>query len=164
MQVEIEASVGVDPFFEFVTVIGRRIFLSARTSGKTISSSMLLSRDVDRFEIEEEDGGNPSVDGIVRVEGRGIDHVLHKLRVHLDYQLLYTNGEDLRMLQGAEEAVELQLRLRVSGFAIVEGDGAKSTGISFPILPDLEENVSNAVGTGVNSEDDWSIGLVVDRS
>ena len=72
---------------------------------------MLLGWDVDRFEVEEKDRGNPSVNGVVRVKGRGVNHVFDELRVHLDHKLLHADSEDLSVLKGAKETIKLELSL-----------------------------------------------------
>ena len=72
---------------------------------------MLLGWDVDGFEVKEKDRRNPSVNGVVRVKGRGVDHVFDKLCVHLDHKLLYANSEDLSVLKGTKETIKLELSL-----------------------------------------------------
>ena len=104
------------------------------------SSSMLLSGDVDELEVEEESRRDPAINGIVRMKSRVINHPLNKLSVHLDDKLHNSDGVQLSMLEGAEEAVELEFRLRVVRLAVVEGDGAETTRILLLILSELEDN------------------------
>jgi hypothetical protein len=162
VKVNIETSVRVNPVLELVTIIARRIFWSARTSGQSISSSMLLCGNMDELEVKQEDSRYPAVHGVVRMQGGGVDHALDELRVHLYNQLLHTDGEDLSVLESTEEAIELELSLGVARLAIVKGDRTKPAGIALPILSDLEENVPDAVCARVDSEDNWSVGLVLD--
>ena len=72
---------------------------------------MLLSWDMDGFKVEEKDRGNPLVNGVVRVKGRGVNHVFDELRIHLDHKLLYADSEDLSVLKGVKETIKLKLSL-----------------------------------------------------
>ena len=67
------------------------------------------------------------------------------------------------MFQGSEETVELELHLRVAGFSIVESDGPKTARVTFLVFSNLKEDVSNSIGTRVDSQDHRTFGLVVQR-
>src|ERR1700710_1373653 len=125
VKVNIETSVRVNPVLELVAIVARRILWSARTSGQSISSCVPLCGNVDKLEVKQEDCRDPAVHGVVRMQGGGVDHAFDELRVHLYNQLLNTDGEDLSVLEGTEEAIELELSLGVARLAIVEGDGTE---------------------------------------
>jgi hypothetical protein len=125
---------------------------------------VLLCGNVDELEVKQEDSRYPAVHSVVRMQGRGVDHAFDKLRVHLYDQLLYTDGEDLSVFESTEEAIELELSLRVARLAIIEGDRTEPAGIALPILSNLEEDVPYTIRAGVDSKDNWSVRLVLDRA
>ena len=47
------------------------------------------------------------------MESRIVDHSLDELGIHLNDKLLDSDGEELGLLQGSKEAIELELRLRI---------------------------------------------------
>ena len=123
---------------------------------------MLLSGDVDELEVEEESRRDPAINGIVRMKSRVINHPLNKLSVHLDDKLRNSDGVQLSMLEGTEEAVELEFRLRVVRLAVIEGDGAEMTRILLLILSELEDNIADTVHTRIDGEKNWTTELMVD--
>ena len=125
---------------------------------------MLGCRNVDELKVEQENHGDLAIDRVVWVQGRVVDHSFDELGIHLNDKLLDSDGEELGLLQGSKEAIELELRLRIAGLSVVEGDGSETTGIALPIFSDLEENVSSSVGTRVDCEDDRSVRFIVNGS
>ena len=111
---------------------------------------MLFCRNVDELEIEEEDGGDPAVNGVVQMKRRVVDHALDELGIHFYYETLDSDGEKLGLLQGAEETVEFELGLRVALLALVEGDGSEPTRVALLVVSDLEDDIANSVHTRVD--------------
>ena len=122
---------------------------------------MPVSRNVYKLEVEEEDCCNPSVDSVVGVQSRVVDHPFDVLRIHFDDELLDSNSVQLHGFESVEESIQLQLSLRVARFSVVECDRPKLTRISFLVISKLQEDVSDSVGTRVDSEDDRSVRLIV---
>lgn len=121
-----------------------------RTSRKTISSGVLVSGDVNKFEVKQEDRRDPPVDRIVGVKGRGIEHSLDELRVHLNDKLLDTDSEELGLFQSAKQPVEFKLSLRVARFAVVENDRAESTRVALLVFAELKKNESDSIHARIN--------------
>ena len=117
---------------------------------------------MNKLEVEEEDGGDPAVDGVVWVKSGVVDHAFDELGVHLNNKLLDSDGVDLRLPKGSEESVEFELGLRVSRLAVMEGEGAEPTGVALLIGTDLKEDVANTIHARINCEDDRLLGLVVE--
>ena len=109
---------------------------------------MLGCRDVDKLEVEQENRGDPAIDHVIWVQSRVVDHAFDELGVHLDNELLDSDCKELHLPESAKESAEFQLSLRVASFAIVKGDGTKTTGVALPVFAQLEENESDAVHTG----------------
>ena len=97
------------------------------------------------------------------MEGGVIDHPLNELGIHLDDELLNSDRIKLSMLQGAEESIEFELRLRVVRLAGVERNRPETTRVSLLTLSKLEEDVANAVRTRIDRKNNWMLRLVVDR-
>ena len=62
-----------------------------------------------------------------------------------------------------EQAVELELPLRVARFSVIECDRTEATRITLLILADLKKNIASTVSARAHSEDNWMITIVLDR-
>ena len=102
---------------------------------------MLIGWDVDKLEIKQQDSSDPSVDSVIWVESGTIDHSFHELRIHLYNQLLNSNSVKLSLLERMEESIELKLGLRVTGLAVIEGNGSCQGAVfmaaKFEVFPTL---------------------------
>ena len=125
---------------------------------------MLLGRNVHEFKIKKENRSDPSINGVVRMKHRIVEHPFYELSIHLDDELLDSDSVELSCLQSREETIELELRLGIARFLVVEHDRAKMTWVSLLISTQLQENEANAIHTRINSEDDWMSRPIVEGS
>ena len=52
---------------------------------------MFLGRDVDKFEVKEEDHGDPAIDGGVGLDVGVIEHSANENCIHFDYKVVDAN-------------------------------------------------------------------------
>ena len=115
-----EAGEAVDPVFIFFWRVGRVVGLRS-SSGEAIGA-VQNTRNVDEAELESEDGDNPPVDGGAgRLVGM-IEHAFDVSSVDLDDEMSKTDEEPRAGSEGAEQAVDFELRLRVGSLTVVEDD------------------------------------------
>jgi hypothetical protein len=78
----------VDPIFRvifFVFIQGRLPLREA------IGTTVFVGGDVHQFEIEEEDGGNPAVDGSVGLDVGIAEHTFNVTCIHFNYEIVDAN-------------------------------------------------------------------------
>jgi hypothetical protein len=76
----------VDPSFGVVIFVFFAI--SGLAPQEAIRSLMFVSWDMHEFKIKKQDGGDPSVDGHVRLYIRIVKHPVNELHVHLNDEML----------------------------------------------------------------------------
>jgi hypothetical protein len=79
----------VNPCFRVIILIF--LAVCGLVPREAVRSLVLVSWDVDKFKIEQEYGGDPSVDGHVGLYIGVVQHPTDKLGIHLDDEVLDTN-------------------------------------------------------------------------
>jgi H2-forming N5,N10-methylenetetrahydromethanopterin dehydrogenase-like enzyme len=74
---------------------------------------------VDEFEVEEEDGGDPPVDGSVRLHVRVTEHTFDITGVDFDDEIADADKVEAHGLERTEETIEFEFCLRVTRLAFV---------------------------------------------
>ena len=67
---------------------------------------MLVSQDMDKFDVEQKDGGNPSVDGSVGLNVRVAEHTFDITCVNFYNKVAGTNEMKVGSTEGTKKAVE----------------------------------------------------------
>ncbi len=123
---------------------------------------MVLSSDVAKREIKEQDTGDPTVNRRVRLNVWVINHTLNVLCVDLDDEVSGAYNERPCCFECTKQSIELDLRLRVPLFTFVPGDRAKARWVPFLVVPHLRENKARSHPRGVDGENDLVRGSVID--
>jgi hypothetical protein len=66
---------------------------------------VLFCWDIDKLEVEEENCGNPSIDGHVGLQVRIIQHPVDIKGIHLYYKVVNANQVETKCTECAEEAI-----------------------------------------------------------
>ena len=66
---------------------------------------MLDCRDVDDFEIEEEDGSNPVIDGCIQLDIGVVEHAFNITRVYLDHKIENSNKVEVQCLEHTKKPI-----------------------------------------------------------
>jgi hypothetical protein len=77
------------------------------------SRSLLVSRNIDKLEVKEMDGGDPPVNGNVRLTVRIIKHTLNEQCVHFYYEVVDPYKIELERMERTEKSIGLHFYLRV---------------------------------------------------
>ena len=101
------------------------------SSGEPIGA-MRGAGDMDKCEMEGEDGDDPPIDAGARFEIRVSEHALDVACIYFDYQVPNADEVHFERSEGAKEAVEFELGLGESRFAVVQSDGAESSVVPNP--------------------------------
>jgi hypothetical protein len=139
-----------------------QIFFSRFSSRESVRSFESSGRDMDELEVEEEDCGNPSVEDVVGLHVRRIEHALNVLSVHFDNQFLGTEDEVAHLTKRFVKTKKLKLRLRVASFSFVQRDRVVASRMSVSLMF-LGKNDTDSDDRSIDGENDREVRSVVDR-
>jgi hypothetical protein len=74
---------------------------------------VLVSWYVDEFEVEEQDGGNPAVDGSIRLHVWVAEHTFDITGIDFDNEIVDADKVKVHGPEHVEETIEFELCLRV---------------------------------------------------
>ena len=153
----------VDPIVEFVVGVFGIVVRLSRTTRKAVGS-VVSAGYVDELELEGEDGYDPAIDASGRRDVRIRQHTFDVPRIDFDDEVSNANEVEAERAKSSEETVEFELGLGESRFALVEGDGSEAVVESNlrVVRSALGEDVADGDVRGVDGEDDWGRGSVVD--
>jgi len=92
----------IDPVFGVVLLLFSRHWSSSR---EAIWAAMFLSRDMDKFEVKEEYGGDPPVYGSVGLHIGVLEHASYVAHVYLNYKVVSADQVEALHMEHMEEAV-----------------------------------------------------------
>jgi hypothetical protein len=99
----------IDPlFWVSIVVVFARDGLASR---EAIGAKVLLCRDMNQLEVEEEDRGNPAVYGCIWLHVGVTEHTFNVLCIHLYNQISDSHNMNMKGMEGAKEPIELNLWL-----------------------------------------------------
>jgi hypothetical protein len=84
---------------------------------------------MDKFEVEELDGGNPPVDGWAGLDVGVSEHATHVLCIHFYYKIGNTDKLPLERMQCPKQTVEFDPRLRVAALVLVPSNESEAEGL-----------------------------------
>src|SRR6266850_6921920 len=100
---------------------------------------MFVGGNVNEFEVEKEDRGDPAVDGGVQLDVGVAEHTFDITGVHFDCEIADADEVEAQRSKRTKKAVEFDLGLGIPGLAFTPRDGTETRRAAAPVWTILRE-------------------------
>ncbi len=111
---------------------------------------MLVNCYMHKLKVKEKNALDPVVNCCIGLEVRFVQHAFDVLCINLNFQSLDPNEVQLVGSQSPEQAIELELRLKVATLSFIHGQGSITSRTFATLVIFLGQNETNCNETGVN--------------
>ena len=106
---------------------------------------MFVSQNMLEFEVKEEDGSNPPVDGSVGLDIGVTEHTLDVAGINFNNKLADADKVEVGGMEGMEKTVELELGLGIARLMLIPRDGAKAQRVAMTVGAVLSKDPAHSM-------------------